>query len=290
MKTPARPQDTPPVFVIRQHFLLDRCYWQKQCEKDHEAAEKLEVVSTVCDLVILRRRHPDLIKPSAAREPDLDEQAVALGQFDEEVRHCLRALTALESRKAHWLVHSVLRHGLAGLAAEARGGDGKALCAIAYIAVETCEALSQITRANPAALRPVARKTIRWPLMRSKNPRCCDSDEILSQIGLGIDCPVVADLYSKWAPSFPTSVASDLLSFLVQECRTDREAIRKNPERAWQAAKAAFLRTYPKPETIPDFDEMVTTAKGRKSDGRRRERIMTTIKRRFLSLLSACAS
>ena len=203
---------------------------------------------------------------------------------DADGKECLRVLAGMQKRKAHWIIGRVLCDGLAGLATDARAGDGKALYVLASLLVQACEALSQFAQENPAMLRPIARKTIRWPLMRSLSRFNSDPDKTLREIELGAECsPVHCGEASKWKPDFAATCAVDLLAYLHENFVLRPPIHRGTADKWWRLAKSILLRSYPHPETVPEFLE-IGIPKSRTSPGRKREHILSTIRARFIAL------
>ena len=123
--------------------------------------------------------------------------------------------------------------------------------------------------------------------MKARHPRNGDPDSILGRIELGADTPIFSDKHSKWKPDFAAQVAADLIGWIVDHHEPEPPLTKETAEEWWTVAKAALLRSYPRPEEVRELKAIVTAASRKLSPGRARESILTTIHARFLAVLAS---
>ncbi|MBE7502632.1 MAG: hypothetical protein HS113_20565 [Verrucomicrobiales bacterium] len=282
------PLPRPPPFRCRGHVLV----YRTQAESPAMAAlvATLPRVTQSPEFIVLSAP-PQPVTPGAAT-PLSDEQLVAQfaafeSKADPAAHAAQEALADLDARGETFALGALARQALAALATKARAGDGQALYHFGAIAVETCEALSQFAAAKPAALKPLAQELLRWPLMRSRNPRNSDPEATLDALDLGAATPVRADRFTKWKADAAGQIAADLLDFLRANFAPEPPLNADNCARWWAVAKQAFLRTYPDPAAVADLRALVTTPTRRLSPGRTREAITSMIGARFRAMLMA---
>lgn len=180
-------------------------------------------------------------------------------------------------------------NALLELARRTREGDGHALWAFARMVCRAAEELSRITAAKPENLKPVARHLLRWPLMRSRNPRLSDPRQWLKDIGLGTGRPIVSDEVSKWKLDAAAEAAMDLIDYMTKTFALTPPLTREHAAHWWPIAKAALLNTYQDPVRVPELAAMVTAPTRKLSPGRKREAILSTIRARFEAMLPETA-
>lgn len=191
----------------------------------------------------------------------------------------------------------IARNALVELAQQSRAGNGKALWQFAAIAADVCRGLEQMVANNPKALRPIARKVLAWPMMRSTHPRNCAPDKWLDEMELGRDMPFTLDKYSKWHTQGPATRYALALYRHLDEIRSEKIKIDGKPAKAWlppftrDTAPAWFdmawkclLASYPHPEQIAELDALVTNPGRRRSPGRRKEAIRQILRARFIAI------
>lgn len=258
-------------FVLPCHVALSTGLLRKR-----GSPSKLETVGVVDGFTIVRPKKA-IAALSEATEPTALERLNSIGvASDFKAGDLLASLAGTADGSLEQLFQ------------RARRGDGQALWIYAEIVIKFTERLCSLARANPKALRPLARAVNRWPLMRDRNPKNSDPDTILTALELGDDLGMQSDRFSKWKPDFACSVAGSLIlriKRLVSEGTLPLPAFtRETVPKWWKVAEAELLRSYPAPETIAELDALCTEPSKRRTAGRRRAAILFKIKRRFEAL------
>jgi hypothetical protein len=181
----------------------------------------------------------------------------------------------------------------------AREGNQEAASSLAGISQQSVIQLTKLAKSNPKLLQRAARRSWRWPVLKSRHPLLSDEHEaMLGQLNLGYDLPVYFDSSSKWRFDEFGEIALDLLGYVwgtrKENCgmfdygRIGRAAdalpeFRKGPNanKWWELAKAHLLFTYPTPETIPELANLVRLK--RRTPSVVREKILERIKQRFIN-------
>lgn len=223
---------------------------------------------------------------------------------EEQVKRALLAYCSPPHEENVVTASADAEKALATLARLARAGNGKALWQFAEIVKSAVGGLNEIAASNPDAIKPYARHSDRWPMLRSTAPLLCGDDTLLKKIQLGTSAGVQLDKFSKWKPDYAAAVAVELIGhieFIRRENPIVVDGKREiefskflppfNEDTAaqwWFIAEKFFLATYPKPEEIAVLDALVTAKSKRTSPGRRRLAIREKIRARFLAL--ACQS
>ncbi len=247
--------------------------------------------------VIIRKSwaNPFIYKLKSAEPPSIDEAFALWSHGSEEVSKIAHSNNVVWLRRlAHW--------STGRLATLAREGNGKALWHFVEGVCASVEGLSQITRANPKVLAPLARGRIRWPMMRSTHPLNCDPDRFLDDIQLAADVPLQTDKFSKWKPDFAAQYAINLYEH-INALRADDSDVwiiqnrkrkhfkdllpkftKDTAETWWGIAEKFLLHSYPRPEKVAEFVKIVTAPTKKKSPGRMKQSILEKIKARFFAL------
>jgi hypothetical protein len=189
---------------------------------------------------------------------------------------------------------------LSNLLRLARTGNAKALWMFADVVCRGVDALNEIARTNPEAIKTYAKSFPVWPMMRSTAPQLCDDDSLLEQIELGMSTRFQLDKFSKWKPDFAAEVAAQLirhLEFLRSEkivgldegrriffLKALQPFSRDTAKAWWTFAQKSFLLAYPKPEEIDELDALVTGESKRRYVSTRRNAILEKIRARFVAL------
>lgn len=242
--------------------------------------------------------HALIAAPPASLKADTPESLLRTG---------LMAVNELVSRGEHAFVKAIAHQAAALIAAKARGGSGEALHRYATLTVELAEGLSEMTKRDAEALRPVARECWRWPQMRSRSPRLCDPDSALDEIELSKALPARLDRYSKWKGDYAANVAVRLHRY-IDGLRCD-DTLAPMPDGSWKplgaalpnyeqdsailwwpVAERALLESYPRPEELPEFRAIRISPSRGKSPGRTREAILSAIRARFIAIAPLPAS
>ena len=185
---------------------------------------------------------------------------------------------------------------------KAESGIEAAALELARLATESTVALTRIARSKPELLHQLARLHTGWPVIKQRRERLSGSERTLfANIHLGGDSIIEQDpATAKWKMDDAGKIAYSLLEFMdnARKSRPDSsfdygrlgKALRRLPafcdESAvlwWGAAKDILLFSYPKPQSIIEFDQLVLPASKRKSPGRIRQAILDMLKARFLS-------
>jgi hypothetical protein len=273
-------------FVLPEHIhynLRDRKYWGN--------VEGWEEVGRIGNYSI-RRRPPTPTKPSVAIEPTPGEELIRASSL---TGIAIR-LDILKTGDAADLA-SIAESALTRLFREALAGDGKALWHYARLVRDNGYGLHQITAMSRKVLRPLTRKNINWPMMRSTHPLNSAPDNWLKEMQLGADIPIMLDRYSKWKLDRGARYTMALWRH-VEGIRTNHEITidgkaprdifpafnRDTAHQWWDWAWQFLLASYPQPERIEELDRLVTDPKKRKTPGRKRAAIQNLLKRRFIAM------
>ena len=248
-------------------------------------------------------------KRTETKPPEGEEAACAWTEerYREEAR---RFLTIDRDLQARLIARA--RRGKAGarpLAAKAtdlieelftlaKTGNQTAASQLATLLRNSVIQLTELAKAKPELLRPIARKSWKWPVMKSRHPLLSDDHEdLLGCLNLGYDLPFHFDKSSHWRLDGFAKIALALLMYLWgtrKEQRGERDYRRvgeladalpefrkgANAEKWWKLAEAAFLFTYPNPKKIPELVVLVVRLK-RRTPSVVREKIKERIKQRF---------
>ncbi|MHC1765921.1 MAG: hypothetical protein AB9869_16755 [Verrucomicrobiia bacterium] len=244
-----------------------------------------------------REKHPDKWAENILREHGNGQDEIT-----RPLKSALESVSALDAKNEVQLLACVAERALAALASKSRNGDGDALWHFASSAIMAAEGLSQITRANPKALVPVAQGHVRWPLMTSTHPFVSDKQSLLREIKLGSSYPwLQLDKYSKWKKDTASAIAFELVKYLDEARQDNLEIVfacgsvgrmrkvlpafsKETAEKWWLFAKDALLQSYPEPQNVPELASICTTPSRRKSKGRIKEAIVSKIRKRFFAM------
>jgi hypothetical protein len=159
--------------------------------------------------------------------------------------------------------------------------------------------LTELAKNKPELLRRVARKSWKWPVMKSRHPLLSDDHEaIFSTLNLGYDLPFYFDNKSKWRFDEWGKIAAYLLLYVWGARKENRGSVgyrhvgksadtlpefRRGPnaDKWWELAQDVLLTSYPKPEEISEFSGLVTLR--RRTPSRVREKILERIRQRFIN-------
>jgi hypothetical protein len=188
---------------------------------------------------------------------------------------------------------------IAELFVAAREGNEEAASSVASVLQEGVIQLTDLAKANPKVLQPAARMSWKWPVMKSRHPLISDEHETMfGALNLGYDLPFYFDRWSKWRADEFTEIALGLLNYVwhsrkencglydyqrIGELADGLPEFRRGPDanKWWELAEAHLLFTYPKPETIREFTDLVRLK--RRTPSRVRDRILERIKQHFLN-------
>lgn len=181
----------------------------------------------------------------------------------------------------------------------ANGGNATAAKQLAEILRGAVIQLTELAKAKSDLIKPIARKSWKWPVMKSRHPLLSDEHErFLGSINLGYDLPFYFDRLSGWRFDGWSQIAVALLMYVWgarKEQRGEWDYMRygelvdtlpdfrrgENAEKWWKAAEAALLSTYPNPETIPELTKLVRLT--RRTPSVVRQKIVERIQQRFLN-------
>jgi hypothetical protein len=181
----------------------------------------------------------------------------------------------------------------------AREGNEEAASSLARLVQQSVIELTKLAKANPKLLQRTARRSWRWPVLKSRHPLLSDEYEaMLGELNLGYDLPFYFDSSSKWRFDDFGEIALDLLVFVwgtrkencgmfdhgqIGQVADALPEFRKGPNanKWWELAKAHLLFTYPAPETIPELANLVKLK--RRTPSVVREKILERIKQRFIN-------
>ena len=93
--------------------------------------------------------------------------------------------------------------------------DANAIGTLVRQTMEGCRVLRELTEAKPELLRPYARKSWAWPVLKSLHPHLSDDHEkILKTLQLGADTPLEIDASARWVNDPAHNIAFPLLNYL----------------------------------------------------------------------------
>ena len=181
-------------------------------------------------------------------------------------------------------------------------GNPDAVAQLVRQTIEGCRVLKQLAETKPQLLRPYTRRCWQWPILKSLHPQLSDDhDRILKTLELGEDTPLEISSGARWVNDAAHKIAFHLLNdlWLCQRIERRKEEppvplgdlvdrlppFNKDTALAWwKIAEQWLLFSYPEPESVAELDALVTAKTHRLSPGRRRERILEKIQKRFLAL------
>lgn len=186
----------------------------------------------------------------------------------------------------------------------AEKGNQKAVERLAEIAIEATSCLSVLAKSNPSLLRPMAGNCIAWPLIKSIHPLLSDDSEDLLNTKLKLGSALGLDIRSNshWKIDDPVGKIALALVLFISRARTQpnkdyidygiygKHASKLPPFSTgsaldwWGMAKECFLFSYPNPEKVEAFNQLVLSPQKRKSPGRIKAAILEMIRRRFLGM------
>jgi hypothetical protein len=177
--------------------------------------------------------------------------------------------------------------------------DQAAASSLVELLQRSVSRLTELVKNKPELLRRPARKSLKWPVMKSRHPLLSDNHEaILAELNLGYDLPFYFDNQSKWQFDEFGKIAASLL-LRVWRARKENRGLfdyglvgryadalpefRRGPDadKWWKLARAVLLTSYPKPEEISEFSDLVTLR--RRTRSRVREKILERIRQRFIN-------
>jgi len=182
----------------------------------------------------------------------------------------------------------------------ASNGNQTAASQLAELLRKSVIQLTELAKEKPELVRPIARKSWKWPVMKSRHPLLSDEHEdFLGCLNLGYDLPFHFDQSSHWRLDEFARIALALLMYLwgarkeqrgnfdylsIGELADALPEFRKGPnaEKWWELAEAGLLHTYPKPNEIPELADLVRLKQGT-PESKVREKIMERIKQRFIN-------
>jgi hypothetical protein len=266
-----------------------------------EKISRNEIVAELGRWLIVRiqdqKVRPRTARPLTKRQ-EFEKTIAAYFQSGSPLKRQLEEIDKLGEQREFAFLAAIAQRALGLLSCASRNGSGEALYHFVPLVTDAAEALSQITKASPKAVRPIASKCIGWPLMRSTQPRVSDSDSILKEIQLGSALPFSLDKYSKWKSDRAAGTAIALYRYLENRrqsgvkwtCANGVLHWKKVPafnrdsvEDWWHLAKQIFLRSYPNPHLVAEL-QIINTAKSRNSPGRKKEEILSKIRERFVAI------
>lgn len=190
------------------------------------------------------------------------------------------------------------------LAQKAKDGNADAAQELARLASTATVLLSQVCKAKPELLRPLARMKRQWPVIKKKNAELSDEEkDLFNAIQLGADDFIELDAQTaKWRFDDAGIIAYSLLDY-IRRARGDKATIfnygpignlagKKLPREFdeesapdwWDFAKGILLATYPEPHAIEELKNLVPVdSPKRKSPGRLDQAIFRKLKSRFLA-------
>lgn len=307
---PAKPKHQRKPFTIKEHMAtIDSLGGNTKAAK---IIKGFETVSTVAGWRIVRLPKESM-KPAIAHvlpEKEEWEKTFATwmpsmhyekGTAEALMSSSFQAVKDLDEKGELLFLAAIAQKILGTLAGRARRGDGEALFRFAFLVQQSAQGLSQITKANPTAVQPVARHCGRWPIMRSTHPLNSDSDSILQEIGLNEDgLPICLDKDAKWKLDTAGTIAIHLLEYLLSDWNDNPQCVfagnkvarlkevlppfsQDSAPKWWTLAECVFLRSYPEPHKVSELAAICTTP-SRISPGRIKEAILTKIHQRFLHM------
>ncbi|HWN97557.1 MAG TPA: hypothetical protein VNT99_21190 [Methylomirabilota bacterium] len=167
---------------------------------------------------------------------------------------------------------------------------------VLQITRQGCVFLKGLSETNPELLRPAARRSWRWPVLKSLHPYLSDEHELICKnLQLGQDTPFEIHPSARWKTDAAGVIAFCLLTYLYDARERDAGPLGKHlsafpkfsedsAPRWWKVGQYLLLLAYPNPERVPELESLVKAPSHRKSPGRVRFRIMKILRDRFLSL------
>lgn len=183
----------------------------------------------------------------------------------------------------------------------AEAGNATAATAIAKILRKYVGRLSALAESKPDLLQSTARRSWRWPVMKSRHPYLNDNHErLLKRLQLGEDTPLEIHESARWIMDAAGEIAFALLLHLdtahaqkqrdvFDYGRIGRAMSELPPFSAdcddgwWTIAEVVFLAAYPQPEDIPELAALIKAPSKRRSPGRIKAAILRLLKERFLA-------
>ena len=179
----------------------------------------------------------------------------------------------------------------------ARLGDAVAAQQLAFLAAMSAATVTEIAKAKPELLRPMARKWHVWPVLKfAREVPSAREKEIFSAIQLGADSPIELDpATAKWKLDGAGELADSLRAHVetmrvnYYNCNYGEIGVRagrlppfddKSANDWWAVAESAMLDTYPEPGKVPEFQALLPTSAKRRSPSR----ILEILRNRFMSL------
>ena len=266
------------------------------------------VIQTFADLALVRRRGK---RQRVFPEPKEGEDAVcawAEERYQNQTQKFLTidrdieaSLLARAKRKKSGAAPMALKAGdlIEELFAAAKQGNEEAASSVAEILLRGVSQLTELAKANPNLLRGAARRSLKWPVLKSRHPYISEEHEkLFGELNLGYDLPFYFDRSSHWKMDDFTEIALDLLGYVwrsrkensglydysrVGELADSLPEFRKgtNANKWWELAKAHLLFSYPKPEMIPELADLVRLK--RRTPSIVRARILERIEQRFMN-------
>jgi hypothetical protein len=189
------------------------------------------------------------------------------------------------------------------LAQRASDGDANAGMELARLASESTARLNKILKRKPELVRELARVRRAWPIIKKRNADLSEDErDLFAAIQLGRDDFIELDAQTaKWRFDDAGLIAYGLLSYVrdarSKSDRLDYGTFGKLTKRKlnhdfdedssldwWNFAKRVLLCSYPEPQAIDEFKNLVPlSSPKRKSPGRLKQAILRVLKSRFLS-------
>jgi hypothetical protein len=178
----------------------------------------------------------------------------------------------------------------------AKEKNASAIDYVLQITRQGCAFLKKLAETDPQLLRPAARRSWRWPVLKSLHPFLSDDHIALcTNLQLGQDTPFEIHPTARWKTDAGGVIAFGLLSYLHETAARDTGPLGKylsalpkfrddSALQWWKIGQYLLLLAYPNPERITELESLVTAPSHRKSAGRVRFRIMRILRERFLSL------
>jgi hypothetical protein len=188
------------------------------------------------------------------------------------------------------------------LAHKAKSDDAYAAQKLADLALSATAALTNIARDKAELLRPYARESDAWPVIKSKREKLSDDEkDLFAGIQLGEDAIIELDPpTARWKWDDAGQISYSLLRRIELARAGSRHPpldfgeIGKRAKRLpefcdrtwlawWEEARRIFLASYPEPQNVEVLNRLVTAATKRKSPGRIKAAILDMLRCRFLS-------
>lgn len=294
----------PRPFTLPNHLVVSR----RGYDEDRIFSD-CEIVSDLGEQLILRS--PEVKRP--ARVPvrskkQKDESAMDAVLFytspnkDAPLQKAVKAISELLACGDFIQIRTIAERALTHLAVYARAGNKEARQQFVGIVHTATEGLSEMTRARPKDLIPLACGVARWPLMKSTRAESSDPDYLLRAIKLGSALPVNFTKKAKWKDDYASFVAGELQKYLhdMRESEFKRGVfsdgktylmkevippLRKDTAlRLWYFAEQILLQSYPKPNEVAELAKICTSPSWQKPPSRKVQGILNAIKARFLNM------